>query len=296
MTGIRVAGTGSAGSTPSTLRQPRCLHIDASDAIYICDYNNNRIQKWIVGDSNGTTVAGNSNGNVGRGPDDLENPTGIAFDKYGNMYVADYNNHRIQRFEPGQRNGTTVAGTGTAGVITTRLNQPTAVFVDDDLNMYITENGNNRFVFWPANSTNSSILIDGRSGGAASGELSNPYDFILANGSTNQVYLSDPTKDRVQKWTYGAGIANKSFDFVNSIRLSTPRQIQVDMFGNLYIADTMRDRVVMFCNNSTEGISIVGKNTTSTRLDNPSGIAFDSNFNLYVACSNTHEVLKFQRL
>lgn len=265
--------------------------------MYICDYNNNRIQKWIIGSPNGTTVTGNSNGNVGTGPSQLDHPTGITFDKYQYMYVADYMNHRIQRYPPNSSNGTTVAGTGGAGIATTKLDQPTAVLVDDNLNMYITENGNNRLVFWPFNATNSTVLINGRAGGLAYGELSNPYDLILANSSSNQVYMSDATKDRVQLWTFGADMANKTFTLANSLNLNVARQIMFDPYGNLYVADSARHRVVAFCSNSTIGFAVVGRGTNSTPiLDDPSGIAFDSKLNLYVASSNNHEVLKYERV
>lgn len=292
-----MAGTGVIGSTPQHLRQPRCLYIDFNDILYICDYNNHRIQRWIIGAPNGTTVAGNSNGNNGNNADELNHPMGITFDQYGYLYVADYDNNRIQRYAPNSTNGTTVAGTGGAGVSTEKVDQPTAVVVDENMNMYITENGNNRLVFWPANATNSTILINGRSGGTASGELSNPYDLILLNGTTNQVYLSDPPKDRVQLWTFGAGMANTTYSIANALKLSTPRQILLDVYGNLYIADSARHRVVIFCANSTTGFVVVGRNTTSTpTLDDPSGIAFDSQMNLYVASSNNHEVLRYQRI
>lgn len=252
---------------------------------------------WIIGAPNGTTVAGNINGNTGTNSFALDHPTGIAFDKYGYMYVADYGNNRIQRYAPNSLNGMTVAGTGGGGTATTKLDQPTAVLVDNDLNMFITENGNNRFVFWPYNATSSTILINGAGGGAASGELSNPYDFILLNSSGNQVYLSDPAKDRVQLWTFGAGIANQTYSIVDSLKLSTPRQIKMDPYGNLYVADSARQRVAVFCGNSTVGFAVVGRYTNSTpTLSDPSGIAFDSNLNLYVASSTNHEVLKYVRL
>jgi hypothetical protein len=75
------------------------------------------------------------------------------------------------------------------------------------------------------------------------------------------------------------------------------RQIQMDQYGNLYVADSARQRVVVYCANSTIGFPVVGRNTTSTpAFDDPSGIAFDSLLNLYVASSNNYEVLKYERL
>lgn len=190
-----------------------------------------------------------------------------------------------------------MAGTGSPNAATTNLNQPTAVYVDDNLNLFITENGNNRLIFWPYNGTNGTVLINGRTGGAASGELSNPYDLVLLNSSGNEVYLSDATKDRVQLWTFDADRGNVTFSSTNTTNLNIPRQIQMDAARNLYVADSGRRRVIVYCANSTAGFPIVGQGTSSTpTLDDPSGIAFDSNMNLYVASSNNHEVLKYERL
>jgi DNA-binding beta-propeller fold protein YncE len=57
------------------------------------------VQKWSYGATTGETVAGNSNGTAGSGPNELNSPKGIALDKDDNLYVADYTNLRIQKFE-----------------------------------------------------------------------------------------------------------------------------------------------------------------------------------------------------
>lgn len=74
-------------------------------------------------------------------------PTGIAIDASGNLFVADRNNHLIRKIAP---NGqvTTVAGTpGTAGsvdgpVAQARFNLPSAVAVDPAGNLFVADTGN----------------------------------------------------------------------------------------------------------------------------------------------------------
>ncbi|CAF4080857.1 unnamed protein product, partial [Adineta steineri] len=51
-----VAGTGTAGSTPSTLNQPNGIFVDNNLNLYVADYSNNRIQKFASGQLNGTTI------------------------------------------------------------------------------------------------------------------------------------------------------------------------------------------------------------------------------------------------
>ena len=62
----------------------------------------------ITGSSNGITVAGQI-GVAGSWSYQFNSPTAVTFDQYGNMYVMDSGNSRIQRYWPGSTYGVTVA-------------------------------------------------------------------------------------------------------------------------------------------------------------------------------------------
>jgi trimeric autotransporter adhesin len=105
-----VAGTGSYGysgdggiATSAKLTHPQGFAIDASGNIYIADADNHRIR--MVTKSTGiiSTVAGTgSSGYSGDGgiatSAGLYYPRGVAIDASGNIYIADYSNHRIRMF------------------------------------------------------------------------------------------------------------------------------------------------------------------------------------------------------
>jgi hypothetical protein len=133
-----LVGTGCAGADPDQLNSPYGIFVNTNFDLYIADCGNNRIQKFQSNQINGTTVPGNmplncptgvvldggenvfivdsgnnriirsqSYGfqclvgcNVGSGPaaNQLSNPQNMAFDSYGNIYVTDRNNSRIQKF------------------------------------------------------------------------------------------------------------------------------------------------------------------------------------------------------
>jgi hypothetical protein len=76
--------------------------------IYICDTNNNRVQKWAFGAATGQTVAG-GNGQ-GSGASQLNQPAGIALDPAGDIYVSDSRNCRVQIWEANVGVGVPVAG------------------------------------------------------------------------------------------------------------------------------------------------------------------------------------------
>ncbi|MFN8040870.1 MAG: fibronectin type III domain-containing protein [Acidimicrobiales bacterium] len=140
------AGTGTAGysgdggpATAAALNHPVAVDTDAAGNVYISDGNNARIRR-VAPAGTITTVAGN--GSFGFSGDNgaataaaLANPSGVAFDATGAMYVADSSNYRVRRVA----NGTisTVAGTGTDGfsgdgaaATAARVTGPASVAVD----------------------------------------------------------------------------------------------------------------------------------------------------------------------
>ena len=56
--------------------------------MYVLDYTNDRVQKWLPGGSFGVTVAATS----------LNNPTGMRFDRLGNIVICDTDSHRVISF------------------------------------------------------------------------------------------------------------------------------------------------------------------------------------------------------
>jgi hypothetical protein len=122
------AGTGTSGFSGDTslaiaaqLDRPVAVAVNPlNDYIYICDSGNNRIR---VVDNSGIidTYAGDGTGAYGGdfGPAisaQLNNPSAIAFDIFGNLYIADKDNFAIRKVDYNTGIITTVAGNGTLGV------------------------------------------------------------------------------------------------------------------------------------------------------------------------------------
>jgi hypothetical protein len=78
-----------------TLHCPSDVTLDIDGYLFIADQNNNR----IVGSGPGgfRCIIGCS-GSVGTAPNELYNPSYFAFDSYGNIFVTDMYNNRIQKF------------------------------------------------------------------------------------------------------------------------------------------------------------------------------------------------------
>ena len=156
-----VAGKGVAGfsgdggpATAANLKVSRRAAFDSAGNLYIADSFNNRIRKV---DTNGTISTFAGTGDFGDFGDTnvatkagLNRPYGVAFDKAGNLYIADTYNDVIRKVASGGTistfAGRSVEGLGGdgGGATGALLDTPTAVVLDAAGNLYIADTQNNR--------------------------------------------------------------------------------------------------------------------------------------------------------
>ena len=147
------AGTGSPGvpvsgqATSSPLSDPQGVAVDTAGDLYIADGQNNVVEK-VTPSGTLSIIAGNgTNGGPTPGPatsSHLSNPTGLAVDSSGDLYIADEGTSDVVKVTP---SGTlsVVAGTGSPGMPTpgpatsSPLHAPVGVAVDNAGNAYITD-------------------------------------------------------------------------------------------------------------------------------------------------------------
>ena len=218
--GNGVAGFSGDGGPANTaqLDTPLRLALGADGSVYLADFNNHRIRR-IDGSGTITTVAGTGvPGNAGDGGQataaQLFQPAGLAFDGAGNLYVADFGNHRVRRIDTAGTI-TTVAGSGTPGTLgdggaagSAQLNGPTDVLVLAEGALVIIDQLNNtvRHVAPGTNgaitsgSTITTILGDGRpafaDGPGLAASLLIPTD--VAVDATGRLLVADRGNQRVR--------------------------------------------------------------------------------------------------
>ena len=134
-----VAGNGTAGSTATTLYYPNRIVVDLNFSLYVADWANNRIQKYLYAQSNATTVAGTG----ATGTIALNAPTGVAVDANQYLFIADYANGRIVGSGPyGFR--CVVGCSGSSGSSSNQLHGPQYLGFDIYGNIYVADSSNNR--------------------------------------------------------------------------------------------------------------------------------------------------------
>lgn len=103
------------------------------------------------------TLAGTA-GVPGNGTSQFNIPSDLRLDHANNMYIADLENHRVQKFLFGSSIGKVIAGNGTLGTSLSQLQRPARIYLDSTENFYITDTINCRVLFWPDGASYGTII------------------------------------------------------------------------------------------------------------------------------------------
>jgi hypothetical protein len=166
-----------------------------------------------------STVAG-SNGRGGL-DNQLSGNRGVFVDTNGNLYIADMDNGRIQKWVPGATAGLTVIN-GLVG--------PIDVYVDANNTIFVLEHYGNRVrKFVEGESFGGTIVAGDSTSGPGSKQLDSPEGFFVDDASN--IYIADTRNFRIQKWTPGAveGITVAGGNGPNNTNsISLPSAVYVD--------------------------------------------------------------------
>jgi sugar lactone lactonase YvrE len=325
--GFRIFAGDAGPATSARLNGPNDVVLGAAGDLIIADTANNRIRKV---DTNGIilTVAGNGIANFagdgGAATDsELNNPTGVAVDPAGNLFIADFSNQRIRKVDI---NGiiTTVAGNGVFGfkgdggaATNAELGNPTGVAVDGADNLFIADAANERIrkvdtngIIWTV-AGNGNSAYGGDGGLATNAELNNPGS--VAVDAAGNFFIADTVNARIREvdtngviWTV-AGNGNNAYGgdggAATNAELNYPNGVAVDNAENLLIADSQNSRIREIWTNGTV-TTVAGKGTgayagsaagdggaaTNALLLYPSAVAVDGNNNLFIADTGYGEI------
>ena len=133
--GNPISQWGRKGSEDWEFNQPSGLLI-RGEVMYVVDSRNNRIQMYTL---DGDFI--DQWGSAGEGNGEFNLPWGICDDSEGNIYIADWRNDRVQKFDAKGNHTLTIAG-GVNSV----LDRPADVAVDSSGTLFVADWGSQRLV------------------------------------------------------------------------------------------------------------------------------------------------------
>jgi tripartite motif-containing protein 71 len=328
------------------LNDPWGAATDAAGNVYVADASNNRIQKF---DSSGNFLRTWGRDVVASGPDDtvgggfeicvaasgdvcqaapdstglggeMRTPEGPATDTAGNVYVADADRNRIQKFDSSGNflrawgedvingggtgfeicvAGVDVCQNGASSGAAGAVDYPQAVATDAAGNVYVASDGNQRIDKYSSSGTFQ------RAWGKDVTTTGSPDDT-----GTGFEICSPTDGDACQAGTYGGSLAGE---------FATPRGLGADAAGNTYVADDDNNRIQKFDSSGSFlrawGKDVIGNNTFTGfevcvpangdtckagvddvrggEMDQPFGAATDTSGNVYVADRFNNRIQKF---
>jgi len=267
------------GTTEAQFNEPSCLVFDASGNLWVADYGNNRVLTFKPPFTTGmaaNVVIGQSifTDNTGRTTQSgLNGPLALAFDSVGNLWVSDTNNNRVLMFKPPFTTGmaaTLVIGHksftwgGAVPANATGFNYPAGLSFDTSGNLWVADESNNRvLMFKPPFATGmaASLVIgqtdfSGSTSGTSQTTLFEPsglaFDpsggFWISDGINHRVLMFRPpfTTGMAASLVIGQTDFNSNSPGTSQTALRYPNGIGFDAVGNLWVADSANNRVLMF--------------------------------------------------
>ena len=243
---------------------------------------------------------------------ELDNPSGMAFDKYGNMFIVDPGNNVVREVSINAIIST-YAGNGTAGysgnggqAASAMLDQPSAIAMDAAGDLFIADAGNHVVREVTPSGIISTYAGNGTAGYSGDGGQASAAEMITPSGfafdAAGDLFIADSGGNVVREVTpsgvistfAGTGTSGYTGDGgqASSARLSGPSGLAFDALGNLFIADsnnnvireiTPAGQINTVVGNGTAGYTGDAGQAASAELQDPTSIAFDSRGDLFIA-------------
>jgi len=301
--GFGFDGDGGA-ATSTSLASPSGVVVDDSGNVFIADTGNRLIRRVAAGTGiinvlAGNLIAGFSGDGGAATSANLSNPSGVAVDGSGNLFIADRSNNRIRRVASSTGIITTVAGGGYAiGIsnIYVSLSLPRGVVVSGN-KVYVTDTArHNIYVLNKNTGVVSETYGTGITGTTATaGRLSFNQPYRIAVDSSGNIFVADTVNVLIRRINFPAGNttviagggANNAINRDTSSGIATTKRLNAPNGVAAY------GSIVYFTNTGANTVcKVQGGNISNLpgSYSAPEGIAVDSYGNVYVANTGLNQI------
>ena len=324
---VTYAGTGANGSSgdggqaaAARISRPYQIAVDGAGNVYFTDTDNHTVRKVLP---NGviTRIAGTA-GSAGFSGDGelavnsrLNQPTGVAVDGSGNVYISDTTNNRIRKITAATGVISTIAGNGQAGssgdngpALSATLNFPYGLAIASNGDVYYAEFSSNR-VRKITVATGIISTVAGTGTAAYNGDdrpateaavnapinvtFDNNGNLVIADSGNNRIRRINMADGKIST-IVGTGTSGFAGDggLATDARVNVPAGVVYDSAGNLYFADRGNSRIRKVSAGTNiittlAGVGLSGFNgdglaALASRLSVPNSVAVDSVGNIYI--------------
>lgn len=302
-----ITGTADGTGANAAFNLPEGVAVDGAGNVYVADSQNFTIRK-VTADGIVTTLAGSA-GVAGSADGtgaaaQFANPTSLAVDSAGNVFVADRDNATIRKVTPA---GVVTTFAGSAGMTghtdgtgaAARFDNPAGVAVDSAGNVYVADAFNaviRKITPAGAVTTLAGAGVGGTTDGTGAAARFSVVTGVTVDGAGN-VYVADQFNHTIRKITPAAVVttlagtasqAGADDGPGSAARFFGPTGVAADGNGNVYVTDATTLRKITPGGNVTTfaGSGMFGSadgTGTAAQFDSPAGAAVDRAGNLYVA-------------
>lgn len=326
---------------PGQFNQPHGMAVDHQGNLWVADKFNGRVQKLdpsgqmlcaVTGLTTPEDVAAPQTGNTifvansgahtvvrvnmstcayigapwgGLGSTDglFSRPISLTVDSAGKVWVADFNNNRLQQFEP---NGMFMRALGVYGsgdsrfTLSPHFYGPIGIAADTCGHIFVTEYYNHRVQVFRTDGT---FVTSWGWLGYGHGQFYNPWG--IAVDTAGRAYVVEYQNSRIQRFspstTAVTHLFKSKFGTFGNLdgELYNPHDVAVNQQnGNVYVADTSNNRIQRF-DEDGEHLQTVGGACQSGdgHFCSPHGIGIDPrNGDFWVADTSNNRIQKISRL
>jgi DNA-binding beta-propeller fold protein YncE len=303
---------GTRGVENGQFLDPTGVVIDTSRNVFVADFGNHRIQKFLLQSPcpGGTTqiVTGvcfvTKWGTKGSGDGQFDLPTSIALDSSGNLFVSDFRNDRIQKFKFASPcpTGTTqivvgvcfVTKWGTEGSGKGQFDGPRGVAIDSSVNVFVADSQNDRiqqFLLQSFCPTGTSQIVAGvcfvTQWSSGDGQFHEPSGVAIDSLGHKHLYVADYGNSRIQMFELTLPCPTGTTQIVpgvcfvktwgtlgsgNGQFFTGPSHLAVDTSGSVFANDEGNHRIQKFTNDGFFVTSWGTKGSGNGQFSFPTGV------------------------
>jgi RHS repeat-associated protein len=226
-------------------------------------------------------------GSSGTGNGQFAHPAGIAIDSAGNLWIADENNKRVEKFNS---KGEFLKAFGSSGTGNGQFARPTDVAIDASGNLWVTDAANARIEKFNANGE---FLKAIGSAGTGNAQFSGPECIAIANG---HIWVGDTYNHRLQEF-------NEAGEFIKTVsslgsgegQMVEPTGIAIGPGAKVWVADWGNQRVEEFTEAGSFVSQFGSEGAGNGQFKRPDVIEVEAGGNVFVGDQNNERIQEFNQ-